>query len=438
MTGLMARKVFISFLGTTFYEPGIYWRDNFYCDKTRFIQVATLQYLQSLAAWGKDDKVIILLTEKAKQSNWIDYGSHPYKNETYKGLESELKSLDQSFGTQALDVPDGNNEAEILEIFTRLFHELKEGDELYFDVTHGFRSLPMLAIVLGNYTKFLKSATVKSITYGNWEARQDDKAPIIDLQALSNLQDWTFAAADYIENGNATRISKLTQEKVHPILRDSCGKDKAAKSLQQLAKHLQNATDDFLTCRGLNIVNATNITLLKRCLDEVSETTIRQLDPILEKINESFNDFDSGQNVLNGILAAQWCLDNAMYQQAATLLQETIVSFFCLRHSIRIDDDKKRERINRAFRAIASKDTIKAANEDERDSIAQIINTDELMREKEIYSTFASLSELRNDINHSGMRSSKHPQKANDIKQSITNIISFYSNLLIHNGCKED
>ena len=170
----MARKVFISFLGTSHYDEGRYTRGSFISDKTRFIQIATLQFLQNIEKWNSGDKCIILLTKSAKDSNWVDKGSFRGKTHEYDGLHTELHRLNLPIEICPLEgIPDGNNEVEVLEIFSKLFNELRDHDELYFDVTHGFRSLPMLAIVLGNYTKFLKDATVKSITYGNWEARQE-------------------------------------------------------------------------------------------------------------------------------------------------------------------------------------------------------------------------------------------------------------------------
>ena len=61
-------------------------------------------------------------------------------------------------------------------------------------ITHAFRYLPMLVLVLANYAKFLKNVTVKSLTYGNYEAREGTNAPIVNLLPIAALQDWTTAA----------------------------------------------------------------------------------------------------------------------------------------------------------------------------------------------------------------------------------------------------
>ncbi len=65
----MARKVFISVLGTGFYNECNYYSGNF-AFKTRFIQQATLAMLAEQGNWTKDDAAYILLTEGAKKNNW--------------------------------------------------------------------------------------------------------------------------------------------------------------------------------------------------------------------------------------------------------------------------------------------------------------------------------------------------------------------------------
>lgn len=66
----MARKVFISVLGTGFYGQCKYVTPEFTSTKTRFIQQATIEKLSNAGEWTSDDNIIILLTSKAKTANW--------------------------------------------------------------------------------------------------------------------------------------------------------------------------------------------------------------------------------------------------------------------------------------------------------------------------------------------------------------------------------
>ncbi len=441
----MSRKIFISFLGTGGYSNGHYSHENFKSPETRFIQVATLQYINDhISKWQPGDKAVILLTKDAEKRNWEDYGAKDKDGYYYRGLKGRLEDLNYPISiTPIRDVPTGGNENEILDIFSLLFKSIDDGDQLYIDVTHGFRSLPMLVIVFGNYAKFLKKDLyVKSITYGAYEARKGNVSPIVDLQVLSSLQDWTFAAADYLENGNAGRLASLAQENVKPLLVSSQGKDKEAQAIKALAEKLKNATDDMLTCRGMNIINGTNIYDLQRSLSEIKKSFIPQLNPLLKKIEHNFSNFTPAKNILNGIEAAQWCVDNAMYQQAATLLQETVVSFFSSRHGIAIDDEENRGLINIALNIIAEGKQVKLdewkVDENKKETLKHIIETDSLMHNAEIVSAFSSLTDVRNDMNHSGMRSTHQPMKPSKIKTRVNTALKVLSEILLNHGSEED
>ena len=75
----MPRKVFISILGTGFYEECAYTKEKeeeegkeqkpFTSTPTRFIQQASLEFVGA-NDWSKEDRVIIFLTKKARELNW--------------------------------------------------------------------------------------------------------------------------------------------------------------------------------------------------------------------------------------------------------------------------------------------------------------------------------------------------------------------------------
>lgn len=63
----MARKVFISVLGTGSYKECIYALGDTQYDKTRFIQKATLQMLDVKEQWTEDDHIYIVMTDGSQE-----------------------------------------------------------------------------------------------------------------------------------------------------------------------------------------------------------------------------------------------------------------------------------------------------------------------------------------------------------------------------------
>lgn len=429
----MARKVFISFLGYSDYGACHYCKDGYKSESIRYVQEATIEYINRLSPWTKNDAAYILLTKGAESKNWVDDGHIDYVTKEVKrseGLETRISKMCLPLQIVPIkELPDGNNEEEIMQIFQRVFSLIKEGDELYFDLTHGFRYLPMLVLVLGNYAKFLRNAKVKSITYGNFEGRNKDKneAQLIDLCSLTYIQDWTFAAANFLENGNVDQLASLSETVYRVTLKETKGQDENAQMLKRFTDSLKGVVSDFQTCRGLSIYKASNIGKLLKTIEQIQHTEIQPLDPVIERIKMAVANFSSTENVVNGFAAAKWCSDNGLYQQAATILQENVVSYFALRHGIKIDDEVQRGIVNKALAILFNNipEDKWDVNALDRIKLEDVLK-DDLLKDKDIVNGFNNLSEVRNDLNHSGMRSKRAPLSAAKIKENIVKCIQFF------------
>jgi len=422
----MGRKVFISFLGASNYGLCDYRKNGeSYGGPLRFIQEATLSYLQSIETWTDDDAAYILLTDISESKNWLDDGQRTKDGEVIRqsGLKSRLDDMRLPFPvTPIRNLPDGNDEKEIWEIFSRIFDVIQDDDALFLDITHGYRYLPMLMLVLCNYSKFLKRVSVRSITYGNYEISERGNKPglIVDLLPLSALQDWTYAAGQYLDSGNVNRLEQLCIESVKPILKETKGKDEGAFKLRKFVKSLRNVIDERQSCRGLSIIKSDSFSALKNVSDNMFDTMISPLNPVLAKIRESFEPFDSNENVKNGFSAAKWCFENGLIQQATTILQEAVVSYCCPKFGISIDDDKRRESVNSAFLIqFQGLPEEKWIVKEDRKAILRRMLREPLFNDRRIVDLYHNLDEVRNDLNHSGMRSTKEPLTPESIRRNI-------------------
>lgn len=412
------RKVFVSFLGTNDYLPC-----NYICEarepvkNVRFVQEATISW--HCKGWKKADEVLIFTTEEAHEKNWLDNGHKNLDGNGIlcEGLETRLALLNISAQIKEVAIPTGKDEREIWDIFSTIVNELEEEDELYLDITHAFRSLPLLATVIINYAKVMKHILIKAISYGAMEAvgnvwqvklidiEQRD-IPVFNLLPFDQLLDWSSAIDRFIAAGDATGIKGLTSTNVILKKKEVRGPDKEADSLKNMADALAGFSKTLAACRGKSIVQ--DAAKLKHAIREVKEQQlVKPLTPLLEKLEKTVADF-SNDEIRDGVAAARWCLKHNLVQQGFTLLQETMCTFI-LKQSTEEDtkDKNKRNLVGMAVKiernSIKFDDWSKDAQQNEK-TIEDI--RDWLRTRQKLLNCMNNLSKDRNDLNHAGMNNS--------------------------------
>jgi CRISPR-associated Csx2 family protein len=329
----MARKVFISILGAGFYGSCKYASGDFISNETRFVQEATLEYIKA-KNWTAQDTALIFLTQRARTDNWNKLITKRMNNstqsdESYTGLEQLLENMNLPFVPKGINIDDGKDEVEIWKIFSTIYDEIEENDTLYFDLTHSFRYLPMLLLVLGNYSKFLKNTSIAHISYGNYEARNKETniAQFVDLLPLSKLQDWSVAAKDFIDYGKTADLKNLLDADNNPILRNTRGQNETAQTIKRIAKYLQDFSETILANKLDEIIQKESLHEEIESLRNENENEIisRPFVPLLEEINDKLSPFE--KNDLKNVFAAtSWCIKHELYQNAYSILLEGIIS----------------------------------------------------------------------------------------------------------------
>lgn len=402
------RNVYLSFLGANPYLECHYClADQPLSDEpTRFIQEATVRYC--CTEWSASDRVFIFTTRKACRKNWMDNGHGDGKD----GLDTRLNALGLNAKIIRTDIPDGHSETEIWQIFDVVFNTMQAGDRIVFDITHAFRSIPMLAIVVLNYAKILKDIRITGIYYGAFEQLgelQDvkrlpleaRKPPVLDLTALDQLLDWSFAVERFQGAGDAAAVSALANSAVAPVMRASRGQHPDASAIRQVAKALEAFTKTLSTCRGPEISTAS--AKLKQVLNHGADADlVKPFYPLFEKIRDQLLPFGYGA-VKDGLQAARWCLNHNLIQQGYTILLETLISYVvtgCEREAV---DIYARNVASQALRinsqSIPEKDWRTPAADD-RDLTRRFIEF--IRRQADLKKVYSTLNIYRNDINHAG------------------------------------
>ncbi len=425
----MGRKVFISFLGTNNYVETIYeFPDKSHSQPVRFIQEALI--LKHCPKWTLEDKVYIFCTDGSQKANWEDNGQKTDLDIEKIGLKHRLQDNFQLNSiVEMIPIEEGFSEEEVWRIFDVVYNKLDKYDEIFFDVTHAFRSIPLFSSVLFDYSRFMKLTKVVSIQYGAFEKLgpafevrkmpwENRVAPIIDLTNIIKLQQFTDMANAMLMYGRVNELSDLFKAEKH-------------QALQKIGVSLANF-DEFLKTNRLNDLKSgkwladfyNNIKSLRK---SNIPTPIKN---IMSRLEEEFSSFVPQSDTKNIESAVAWTAKYDMILQSYTLGQEYMISLLSEKLFEYNFYQEDRERNFRMFIsalfAISDKDVDSGCIEGKlADNIMltkQILEFDWVQKIRPLYGRF---SDYRNIVNHA-----KGTQKYSEIKKNFIEIYSDCINLI--------
>ena len=337
------KKHFISTLGTSVYVEGNYVCEaGNYC--TKFVQQASLEIMLG----DQVDRITICMTDLAEEKNWENWNytekdieqvqrSYKEKNlavgDKYQGLKEILENRYPGI-IDTVRMVDGSSQEETDQMFQSLYDAIGENEEVYLDITHGFRFFPMLAITVLEYAKVTKNITVGGIYYGMFGRKEEGKeiieCPLLDLTYYSDILDWSNAADAFVRYGNSKQIFDLMK----PMMKKDYQK---YGKLNNLVKALNDITSCIDTGRGRNGGKMTNSVQAARAryqeqynqLDTKDFSDVKPLEVLMEKIDQKVNDLKVDNNLMTGLSVIKWSIDNDMIQQGYTALEETIKTYVC-------------------------------------------------------------------------------------------------------------
>lgn len=352
---------FLSVLGT-----GNYSQTNYACEEgavnTAFIQEAVLKL--KMPTYTKEDRISIFVTEQSYQKNWLDKEEEKIEldseNVTEKnlGLGSILKrEFDETGDSISVRIiPLGASETELWEIFNIIYDEIGAEEELYVDITHSLRNIPVQMLSVIAYARVLKKVNVAGIYYGAFEARTKngegtEETPIFDLITFLDILDWSQAANSFVKYGNSDEIKELYQRQK--------GKSKNKKGdISKVITKLSNITQGLETsrgclcqteksgkiCPGQSVLNSyrayqESYQMMQKENEKVSKEQRKQnqvepLSRLFDVINEKLEPFDVENNLEFGFAAIEWAIENKKTQQGFTALDETIKTWLCCHYHL--------------------------------------------------------------------------------------------------------
>jgi len=407
----------ISFLGTSNYIESHYIINGERSSLFPFVQEAILERFKDDFSLGSHFTVI--LTEEARTKNWLskkDSGEALFEI----GLHERLKAIREkhNIGVEIREetISDGKTEEELWLIFEKVFEIIKDGDRIILDITHSFRSLPILNLVLLNYARFVKDdVSIEKILYGALEAvgsirelssmdPEERNVPVFDLTPFAVLFDWSVAIENFIQTGNAKKLCDIGLKSLKRPL--SASRGKLGSNLRDLLKRLEDFSMDVATSRGYAMIH--DVKKIKDVIPQVESDLplLKPFNPLFTKIRDRFDEINSVDEVKCLVDIVDWCYEKDLIQQGLTILRENIVNYVisvCL-SGIGLGDFKDENSRRSAERIL----NIGIRSDDQSKNEEEILEGIECELPEDLIKLWKDVGQFRNDINHAGWTKNKN------------------------------
>ena len=265
--------------------------------------------------FGGSDEISLPLMEKVENASV-----------SQRDLEELSRVIDTHLGTTGskswiidygIDENELWNNFSILLEMSRMF---ENGDEVYLDITHAFRSLPMISFVMTEFASQVSDIDFRlsGIYYGMFEYSKDPKnreqtTPIVDISIIYELHRW-IRAIDAMKNyGNLDPLVKLLDT-------GSKEEKEVEKVFVQLNNNIKIA--NLASIKQFVSTASSKINALKRSDNRIVKLLSKDIEDFVQRLNkEKMSDFQ--------FELAKWFYDNKQYAMSYMALAEAVVTKTC-------------------------------------------------------------------------------------------------------------
>lgn len=201
----MSQKIFVSFLGTTAYDPVSYksWKNDGHDVSTSYVQRAILELYPH-----SDIDVIVLFVTKESLKNY---------EEKLKG-ELNILGVDQNKIETEIIPTDFSDLSMSWKWFESLQSKFKNGDSLILDVTNGPRMVPIIFSAAVAYLKRVKNVHLDAVLYA-WKSSEEKshKAEylIVNLKDFYTISDWTEGVGRLVDTADPSFLRKTAENEAN-------------------------------------------------------------------------------------------------------------------------------------------------------------------------------------------------------------------------------
>lgn len=200
--------------------------------------------------------------------------------------------------------------------------EIEDGDEIFIDVTHSFRSMSFWLFLIMTYLRDVsnKNIDIKNITYGMFEAPNEKKeTPIVSLNLFVDILKWFKGASELKNYGNSYSIL-----------------DELEKNL--IDKEIKNEIENFSDTMNINYIDSIeeslkNFNTIKDKLNNLEGPGKYIIPQVFKNFINTFElpnkekfSNEEKKYLLRAKLA-KWHFNQKRYSMAAININEAIVDF---------------------------------------------------------------------------------------------------------------
>lgn len=400
----------ISFLGFNKYDETIYLHPTEKNSlKTPFFQEALVEFYQP-------ETLYVLLTKTVETK--IPAGA---SETNWEALQKRLQGKNVKL-QPIKNIPERNSPEDVWLIFQEITNNLQHGDEVIFDITYSFRSLPVVVLLAITYLRVVRNVNIKGLVYGAFEAKnkETNETPTFDLLPIVSLLNWTTATDQFLKTGNGEALASLLHS--------------SNPETENLSSNIKGIAQGLQLLRPMDVMQEAAV--LSERIAEATPIISKSVPPfatLLERVEKDYGDFglenpedyksNAKASLLRQLKMVEWYASKGQTVQALSLAREWLPSLLCYHFQVDPLDKKIREDMELLLSG-GKTPPDEQGNKRESPRLMEYKSSISKQKRKQISNLWGgqfNLSNLRNDVLHSGFR--KNPKVAAEIVQQTEKII---------------
>jgi len=311
-------KTILTTIGTGDYRPTIYHFAHQKAAKTCYVAQVFCQIFPI-------EKVIVLLTSEARQKHW----------------ESLKSCLPPTVQVQDRHIPSLETEEAIWRIFEILVDSIDPQDQIIFDITHAFRSIPVLVLLGAALLRKAKNVEIQGLYYGLYRGEASE-SPIVDLTPALSLLDWLTATDKFITTGSSVDLGNLLKTVHRDFYRSQqpTRRNLRPVNLQNFGQAITEVSRSIELIRPISLTQEDLPKLIHESTDELSQEVgifAKPFGLMLEQVRQSYTPLalsnanaDKKEEIYRQFLLLQWYVEKQFTVHALLMAREWVVSALCL------------------------------------------------------------------------------------------------------------